>query len=97
MLVGENGAGKTTMLMLLNLFYEDYTGEIFIDDIDIKTLEIQSLREGISMMFQSGSLLPLTLYENIALGRAVRRTSIKIIHGFNLWYQSIRTGSIQFY
>ena len=54
MLVGENGAGKTTMLMLLNLFYEDYTGEIFIDDIDIKTLEIQSLREGISMMFSIG-------------------------------------------
>lgn len=85
MLVGENGAGKTTMLMLLNLFYEDYTGEIFIDDIDIKTLEIQSLREGISMMFQSGSLLPLTLYENIALGRAVPEDEYQNYP----WFQSL--------
>lgn len=85
MLVGENGAGKTTMLMLLNLFYENYTGEIFIDDIDIKTLEIQSLREGISMMFQSGSLLPLTLYENIALGRAVPEDEYQNYP----WFQSL--------
>ncbi len=71
MLVGENGAGKTTMLMLLNLFYDNYTGEILIDDINIKTLESKSLRRAIAMMFQSGSLLPLTLLENIGLGRNI--------------------------
>ena len=65
MLIGENGAGKSTMLMLLNSFYYDYSGEILIDDINIRKIKPESVWCSISMMFQGGNLLPISLKENL--------------------------------
>lgn len=68
LLIGENGAGKSTLLSLLNAFYDNYTGEIFVDDVNIKMLDPESLRRSISMMFQGGTLMPLTLRDNVFCG-----------------------------
>jgi ribose transport system ATP-binding protein len=70
-LIGENGAGKSTVLKVLNGIYKPDTGGIFVDG---KPVTIHSPREvfdaGIAMVFQEQSVLPtLTVAENIFLGR----------------------------
>ena len=69
LLVGENGAGKSTLLMLLNSFYDNYKGKILIDDVELHSIAQKSIWESISMMFQGGTLLPLTLKENICFDK----------------------------
>ena len=71
LLIGENGAGKSTLLNLLNAFYDNYEGEIRIDGINIKEYTPQTLWENISIMFQGGSLIPMTLRDNIACGKKI--------------------------
>ncbi|MDE7203380.1 MAG: ABC transporter ATP-binding protein/permease [Lachnospiraceae bacterium] len=57
-LVGENGAGKSTLLKLIMGFYDDYTGEILINGIDIKSVPKETLRRLYSFVPQE-----ITRYE----------------------------------
>lgn len=63
-LVGENGAGKTTIMKLLLGFYDDYQGKILINDVDIR--KISNLREIFSVMFQDFAKYEISLKENLS-------------------------------
>jgi len=66
-IVGSTGAGKTTIINLLNRFYEIESGQILLDEIDIKQYEIGSLRKQISVVLQDVFLFADTIYNNITL------------------------------
>ena len=68
-LVGASGAGKSTVLALLQRFYEAQEGSIKVDDQDIVMLTQDSLRHSIALVPQDIALLHRSVYENIAYGR----------------------------
>ena len=68
-LVGNSGGGKSTIVNLLPRFYDIKSGSIKFDGIDIKNLEMDSLRENISFVFQDNFLFSGTIRENILMGK----------------------------
>ena len=66
-IVGNSGGGKSTFASLLTRFYDVTHGGIYIDNTNIKDLEIQSLRRQIAMVFQDNFLFGGTIRENIVL------------------------------
>lgn len=70
-LIGENGAGKSTVLKVLNGIYQPDTGGIYVDGNPVRIHSPrQAFDSGIAMVFQEQSILPtLTVAENIFLGR----------------------------
>ena len=66
-LVGKSGSGKSTIFNLLTKTYDNYTGKITIDDIDIKDLTEDSLRNNISIITQNPYIFNLTIKENLKL------------------------------
>ena len=69
-LVGNSGGGKTTFMNLLPRFYDIVSGKILIDGVDIRDLELDSLREKIAIVFQDNFLFSGTIRENILLGKS---------------------------
>ena len=67
-LVGENGAGKTTLVKLLARLYEPDSGYITVDGIDLRNIELHSLRDNIGIIFQDYVRFNLSAAENIAIG-----------------------------
>jgi ATP-binding cassette subfamily B protein len=67
-LVGENGAGKTTIIKLLARLYDPSAGKILIDGIDLKKFDLNQWRQQIGVVFQDFCRYSLTVGENIALG-----------------------------
>lgn len=67
-IVGATGAGKSSIIGLLNRFYEAQSGEILIDGIEIKDYEINSLRKNIAVVLQDVFLFSSTISYNIHLG-----------------------------
>lgn len=65
--VGATGAGKTTILSLIVRNYEIQKGQILIDDIDISTIQIKSLRKAIGQMLQDVMLFSGSIKTNITL------------------------------
>ena len=68
-LVGPSGGGKSTIISLIQRFYEADAGTIRIDDTDIATVDLASLRDAIAFVAQDVFLFRGTVHENIALGR----------------------------
>jgi len=68
-LVGPSGAGKSTLAKLVLRFYDPDEGEILLDGTDIRELELRSLREQVSTVFQETLVFDATIAENIAYGR----------------------------
>ena len=67
-LVGPTGVGKTTIVSLLERFYDPLAGRVCIDGHDIKDVTLQSLRKNISLVLQDVFLFNGTIEENIAYG-----------------------------
>ena len=67
-LVGTSGGGKTTFANLLPRFYEVTSGSIKIDGVDIRDINLDSLRSKIAIVFQDNFLFAGTIRENIVLG-----------------------------
>jgi subfamily B ATP-binding cassette protein MsbA len=67
-IVGPSGAGKTTIANLIPRFYDPVGGSILIDDIDIRTVTLNSLRQQIGVVPQETTLFNGTIYENILYG-----------------------------
>ena len=66
--VGATGAGKSTLINLLNRFYEIENGAIEIDDLDIRRMTLRGLRSHISVVLQDVFLFADTIEKNITLG-----------------------------
>jgi ATP-binding cassette subfamily B protein len=67
-IVGPTGSGKTTIINLLNRFYDIDSGSIEIDNKNIKTYKKDDLRKKIGVVLQDTSLFSGTVYENIVYG-----------------------------
>jgi ATP-binding cassette, subfamily B, bacterial MsbA len=98
-LVGHSGAGKSTIVALLQRFYEPSSGRIRIDGRDISEVDLRSLRENIAYVPQDVFLFAGTIRDNIALGRigasedeillAARRAfADEFIRGFRAGYDT---------
>ena len=74
-IVGQTGAGKTTLVSLLIRFFDPWSGSIAVDGRDIRRLRVRALREQVAVVLQEPFVFPMTVAENIAYGRpsATRR------------------------
>jgi len=68
-LVGENGAGKTTIVKLLARLYDPTEGRILLDGRDLRDYDLDQLRDRIGVVFQDFVRFHFTAAENIAMGR----------------------------
>lgn len=68
-LVGETGAGKTTISSMINRFYEINSGTITYDGIDIKDIKKDDLRKSVSIVLQETHMFTGNIMENIRFGR----------------------------
>ena len=66
-IVGATGAGKSTIINLLNRFYEIDSGAVFIDEIDIRDYKLAALRKNIAVVLQDVFLFADTIANNISL------------------------------
>lgn len=66
--VGSTGAGKTTIVNLINRFYEISSGTIYYDGIDIRRIKKDDLRHSLSMVIQDTHLFTGTIADNIRYG-----------------------------
>jgi len=68
-LVGQSGAGKSTMINLLARFYIAQEGSVEIDGVDIRKISLEDLRRQIGMVPQESYLFSGTIYDNIAYSK----------------------------
>jgi ATP-binding cassette subfamily B protein/subfamily B ATP-binding cassette protein MsbA len=68
-LVGETGAGKTTLVKLLSRFYDPVEGAVLVDGIDLRKVTQDSLREQMGIVLQDPFLFNGTVRDNIKFGR----------------------------
>ena len=68
-LVGQSGSGKSTIANLLTRFYDVNEGEVKIDDINIKNIQLKSLRDMMGLATQDSILFNDTIKGNISLGK----------------------------
>jgi ATP-binding cassette, subfamily B, putative efflux pump len=68
-LVGSSGAGKSTMVQLVPRFYDPQQGRVLIDDIDLRDVNLRSLRSQIGVVAQETLLFSGTVRENLLYGR----------------------------
>jgi ATP-binding cassette subfamily B protein/subfamily B ATP-binding cassette protein MsbA len=68
-IVGASGAGKTTLASLAVRFYDPQAGRVTLDDDDVRTLTLRSLRENVALVLQDPIVFGASIRENIAYGR----------------------------
>jgi len=66
--VGATGSGKTTIAKLVGRLMDPTSGQVLLDGVDVREIEVANLRERVVMVPQEGFLFDTTLGENIALG-----------------------------
>lgn len=66
--IGQTGSSKSTLVYLIERFYDITSGEILIDGVDIKEYSLEHLRDSISISFQSPTLFKGTVTENLKWG-----------------------------
>jgi|GEM_PF-865397 len=88
-IVGANGSGKTTLIKLLCRFYEFNQGEIKVNGIDIRTLDLDELRKQISVVFQEFGRYDMSIRENIALG------DLNALHNEDKINQAVRSAKLE--
>lgn len=72
-LVGSSGCGKSTIVQLLERFYDPCYGEVNVDDEDIKIMDLKTLRSQLGIVSQEPNLFDRTIAENIAYGANHRK------------------------
>ena len=67
-LVGENGAGKTTIVKLIGRLYDPTTGDVLVDGVNLKDMDLESWRRQMAIIFQDYNQYYMTAGENVGLG-----------------------------
>lgn len=78
-IVGENGAGKTTITKLLSRLYDPSEGTIYLDGHDLKEYDPGELRKEIGIIFQDFNRYQMTVADNIAVGKIEQRDNLEMI------------------
>jgi ATP-binding cassette subfamily B protein len=86
-LIGENGAGKTTIVKLLARLYDPVEGRILLDGVDLREYDVEELRHEISVIFQDYMRYDMFARENIAFGKIESMTDQERIE--NAAYKSL--------
>ncbi|MCR5598646.1 MAG: ATP-binding cassette domain-containing protein [Lachnospiraceae bacterium] len=68
-LVGRSGSGKTTIFNLISKLYQPFSGKVMLDDIDIRELDIDSLRGPMSVVTQSPYIFHMSIRDNLKLAK----------------------------
>ncbi|KAL2992522.1 hypothetical protein AAZX31_10G052300 [Glycine max] len=68
-LVGSSGSGKSTVVSLIERFYDPSSGQVLLDGNDVKSFKLRWLRQQIGLVSQEPALFATTIRENILLGR----------------------------
>lgn len=68
-IMGATGAGKTSIIQLLQRLYDATDGNVYVDDVDIRNLSLKQLRSNISLVMQDVFLFSDTISENVKLGK----------------------------
>ncbi|MCM1135126.1 MAG: ABC transporter ATP-binding protein/permease [Clostridium sp.] len=68
-IMGATGAGKSSLIYLLQRLYDATDGAILLDDINVKTLSLKQLRSSVSLVMQDVFLFSDTIMENVKLGQ----------------------------
>lgn len=68
-LIGRSGSGKSTLMNLLQRLYDPQEGSILLDGVDIREIQLQSLREHIAVVPQEVELFSRSIFDNVAYGR----------------------------
>jgi ATP-binding cassette subfamily B (MDR/TAP) protein 1 len=98
-LVGESGSGKSTVIALLQRFYDPDSGRITLDGIEIQEFQVKWLRQQMGLVSQEPVLFNETIRANIAYGKGGNATEAEIIaaaelanaHRFISGLQQVRT------
>ncbi len=77
-LVGRSGSGKSTIVSLLPRFYNDYTGDITLDNVSVRDYHLKDLRRQFALVSQNVTLFQDTVRNNIAYGRFADVTDAEI-------------------
>lgn len=72
-IVGMNGSGKSTLVKILVGLYNDYEGEIYINSLELKRINKNSLKRHIGILFQDFTKYELSLRENIGVGNLKKK------------------------
>jgi ABC-type multidrug transport system fused ATPase/permease subunit len=87
-LIGKSGTGKTTLLLILLQFLQEYTGKILVDGVEIRSDHLKAWRKLIGYVPQSPFLLDGTISENIAFGFSAAEVDIvkitQLVHDLDL-------------
>jgi len=67
-LVGPTGSGKTTVMNLLNRFYDVNSGSVTFDGVDVRDMDLKSLRDHVGIVLQESVIFEGTVRDNIAFG-----------------------------
>jgi ATP-binding cassette subfamily B (MDR/TAP) protein 1 len=68
-MVGQSGSGKSTIIGLLERFYDPLQGAVFVDGRNLKTMNLQSVRLHIALVSQEPTLFAMSIHDNIAYGK----------------------------
>ena len=68
-LIGQTGSGKTSLVNLIPRFYDATSGTVRVDDVDVRQVDLVSLRKQIGIVLQTSLLFSASVRDNIAFGR----------------------------
>lgn len=68
-LVGESGSGKSTVISLIERFYDPQVGEVLIDGINLREFQVKWIRQKIGLVSQEPVLFASSIWDNIAYGK----------------------------
>jgi len=99
-IVGQTGAGKTSLVKLINRTYDTSQGQVFVDGVDVRDWNLAALRSQVSMIEQDIFLFSRSVSENIAFGKpGATRSEIEaaaqsaqaddFIHSFDKGYETV--------
>lgn len=90
-LVGMNGSGKTTLIKLLSMLYLPTEGDIYIDSVNIKEFNKESIYKNIGVIFQDFLRYPLDVAKNIGIGNIANIENINMIKNM-----AVKSGANEF-